>query len=270
MMAFVAASQAQSARPRPVEVTLDGTQQETQRSLRRQECELRDARRRVREQRRAEDRAWQELKQARRQQKETAAAFRPAQRRAQADQWRALRHHRQQTLAQRREVDQAWRQQRLLFHQRWSQLPRVTAWMAILVVTDNCTRQCVGLPLFVAGATVTSEQIVKALPALLPPDLLFLVSDRGTHFTAAPFQRLVDLATFVHVLIARHRPQSNGIAERFIRSLKEWLRDKSWQDDQELMALLHQFRVQYNDQPHQGLPIPSLSPNEFANRIWLY
>lgn len=111
--------------------------------------------------------------------------------------------------------------------------------------------------------------IVAALKLLLPPDLLFLITDRGTHFTAAAFQTLMLSEEFIHVLIARHRPQSNGIAERFVRSLKEWIRDKSWQDDQELAALLLLFLTEYNDLPHQGLPIPGLSPNEFANRIWL-
>ena len=74
---------------------------------------------------------------------------------------------------------------------------------------------------------------------------------------------------FIHVLIARHRPQSNGIAERFVRTLKKWLRDKTWANDEELAALIEQFIAEYNDRPHQGLPIPGLSPNEFANRIWL-
>jgi hypothetical protein len=27
--------------------------------------------------------------------------------------------------------------------------------------------------------------------------------------------------------------------------------------------------VEYNNRPHQGLGLPGLSPNEFANRIWL-
>ena len=136
-------------------------------------------------------------------------------------------------------------------------------------MTDNCTRRCWGLPVFVAGANVTADMVVDALRSLLPAELQFLISDRGTHFTARVFAKLADAKEFVHVLIARHRPQSNGIAERFVRSLKEWLRDKSWQDDRELTQLLEFFLQDYNHRPHQGLPIPGLSPHEFEKRIWL-
>jgi transposase InsO family protein len=101
------------------------------------------------------------------------------------------------------------------------------AWIAILVVTDNCTRQCLGLPLFVLGPKVTAELMVEALRAWLPPELHFLISDRGTHFTANAFRQLALSQEFIHVLIARHRPESNDIAERFVRTLKEWLADKS-------------------------------------------
>jgi transposase InsO family protein len=53
---------------------------------------------------------------------------------------------------------------------------------------------------------------------LLPEDLRFLISDRGIHFTAQVFQQLARNEEFLHVVIARHRPQSNGIAERFVRT----------------------------------------------------
>ena len=112
------------------------------------------------------------------------------------------------------------------------------------------------------------ELVVEALCALLPPDLLFLISDRGVHFKAHVFRELMRSEEFIHVLIARHRPQSNGIAERFVRSLKEWLATQSWNNDDELAALLVEFIAHYNDRPHQGLAIPGLSPNEFAKRIW--
>lgn len=137
------------------------------------------------------------------------------------------------------------------------------------MITDNCTRHCLGLPLFVAGSKVTAEMVVTALRALLPSDLQFLITDRGVHFTAQVFQQLATEQQFIQVVIARHRPQSNGIAERFGRTLKEWLANKVWKSAQELTALLEQFRKEYNDRPHQGLGIPGLSPNEFAERIWL-
>lgn len=269
MLAFVAAAQEQSAAERQDDSSAETTWKATKRVLRQEETELRDARRAVRQQRRVEDAAWQGLKTEQRTQKNAASEQAPSEGKAQATHWRALRHQRKETLTARKEADQAWKQERLAFRQRWFQLPIVSAWIAILVITDNCTRQCLGLPLFVAGPRVTSEMIVEALRYLLPPDLLFLISDRGTHFTAAAFQNLMRSEEFIHVLIARHRPQSNGIAERFVRSLKEWLRHKSWQDDEELALLLDQFLAEYNHRPHQGLSIPGLSPNEFANRIWL-
>ncbi len=74
------------------------------------------------------------------------------------------------------------------------------------MLTDKCTRQCLGLPLFLAGPKVTSALIVESLDALLPPDLAFLIADRGTHFTAHDFARCADAHGFVHVLIARHEP----------------------------------------------------------------
>jgi transposase InsO family protein len=239
------------------------------RGLRQEEAELRGARRSVRQQRKQEDATWRAIWAERRREKAAQIGQPAAKRQAQDARWRVLRQQRRETIVHREQEDAEWRQKRKLICERVSLLPIVTAWIAILVITDNCTRQCLGLPLFVVGSKVTAEMVVEALRVLLPPELRFLISDRGTHFTAKVFEDFGRDAEFIHVLIARHRPQSNGIAERFVRTLKEWLRDKTWTDDEELTTLIEPFIAEYNERPHQGLSIPGLSPNEFANRIWL-
>jgi transposase InsO family protein/transposase len=279
MEAFVAASKAKdevTGSPKPADETEKLSVQAQKRLLRQQEMALALERSQIRAQRRQEDAAWQALRRqqqaqpaVRKQQLETGPRPAWGSKKAQHEQWRQLRDQRRQQLNQRHQEDEIWRQERLDIRAGLAELGVSTSWMAVLVVVDNCTRQCLGLPLFVAGPNLTAEMVVDALHVLLPPELQFLITDRGTHFTANIFDQLAEGRDFIHVLIARHRPQSNGIAERFVRTLKEWLADKSWQSDQELAQLLANFMAEYNDRPHQGLPTPGLSPNEFANRAWL-
>ncbi len=278
MQAFVAASQASGPADvaAPTALSAPGTAPgQTARALRQAQADLRAQRRQIREQRKQEDAAWRIVRAQRRAARSTPPAPERSGRRqrvperAQQAQRRVLRQHRRQQREERKREDAVWRAQRQALREQLQGSAAITAWIAILVITDNCTRQCLGLPLFVAGARVTAEMVVAALRTLLPEDLQFLISDRGVHFTAQVFAQLAREEGFIHVVIARHRPQSNGIAERFVRTLKEWLADKVWISDQELAALLAQFRAEYNDRPHQGLGIPSLSPNEFAGRIWL-
>lgn len=272
MLDFVAASQAKSE-PATAEITAESSEKASlkaqKQALRQGEEELRAERRVARQRRKQEDAAWKEMKAEEKQETEAQAGQSAAERQVQGERRRALRQQRQETVARHAQENAEWRQKRNRIRERLSQLPIVTAWIAILVITDNCTRQCLGLPLFVVGSKVTAEMVAKALRVLLPPELQFLISDRGIHFTAKVFKELARSEEFIHVLIARHRPQSNGIAERFVRTLKEWLRDKTWADDEELAALIEQFIAEYNDRPHQGLPLPGLSPTEFANRLWL-
>jgi len=245
--------------------------QATRRERQEQRRELAARRAQALQRRQREDAAWQAAGRERRAWLRPeqwtpgyAAAFRGAE-----DRWRALEAQRQAALARRQEEDAAWRAER----ERLRAAPAPPAarppWVAILVLTDNCTRQCLGLPLFVAGPKVTAEEVVAALRALLPAEPQFLITDRGTHFTARPFAQFAEEEGFVHVPIARHRPESNGIAERFVRTLKAWLAERAWDAAEGLEPLLWQFRAEYNDRPHQGLGIPGLSPNEFAARIWL-
>lgn len=276
MQAFVAAStQAVLPEASPEEDGQPSRKAEI-RQLRLAEVQLRQTRRDIRERRSQEDAAWQAIRQEHQQAEADFWALSKTERhrqrltrQAEAHHWQAQRNQRRHTLERRQLEDEHWRQQRQSLRERFKLLPIVTAWIAILVITDNCTRQCLGLPLFVAGASVTAEMVVAALRVLLPAELQFLISDRGVHFTAQAFQQLARSEGFIHVVIARHRPESNGIAERFVRTLKEWLATHSWENDQNLLLLLEQFRPEFNDRPHQGIGIPGLSPNEFAKRIWV-
>lgn len=272
MQAFVAASPPRSTPAAPAAPAAACNPAECQRAMRQAADRLRVERRAVRQRRQAEDALWQQLRQQQHSPKGAEcpthgppdpAAPLPA------AAWRTLRQQRKAALRQRATEDALWRAARQEIRAQVVPAAVARSWIAILVLTDNCTRQCVGLPLFVAGASVTAEQVVNALRELLPPQLQFLITDRGTHFTANTFAQLATDADFVHVLIARHRPQSNGIAERFVQTLKDWLAAHSWTTAAELARLLAAFRAEYNDRPHQGLGIPGLSPNEFANRIWL-
>jgi transposase InsO family protein len=243
---------------------------------RQEEKRLREAHSHLREQRKQEDNVWRAF---RKQYKAEQTAFQALPKteclcqaallEVSRQQWQIAWEQRKQNLHKRKIENLAWRDQRKRLRERCGWEAHTQRWFAILVITDNCTRQCLGLPLFVAGSCVTAETVVNALEVLLPPDLQYLISDQGTHFRNMSFTRLAQRNGFIWVPIARHRPQSNGIAERFVRTIKEWLEDKAWQSAQEMETLLAGFQFEYNDRPHQGLPIPGLSPNEFANRIWL-
>jgi len=260
MLEFVAASESRGRRLRSGDQPDESTRT-VRRKLKLEDAQLRQERHQVRENRKLEDVAWKVMR-ANRKEEMLKGLIEPN-----AEQWQAILAQRRAITEQRTSEDELWREKRLSLRERLSDLPITTAWIAILVIVDNCSRQCLGLPLFVVGAKVTSEMVVEALRVLLPPELQFLISDRGLHFNSKTFEKLALNQDFIHVLIARHRPQSNGIAERFVRTLKEWLLDKSWVDVKEMSELLESFIDDYNDRPHQGLVVSGLSPNEFARRI---
>jgi chemotaxis protein histidine kinase CheA len=208
MLEFVAAAQTKAEAP-AAEITAEAAEKAAlkvqKRVLRHTAEELQVARRIVRQQRQQEDAAWREMRTARKQQHVEQTGQPAAERKAQAAHWRVLRQQRRATRSHRKQADTEWRQKRNSIRAQWSQLPIITAWMAILVVTDNCTRQCLGRPLSVVGSKVTAEMVVAALRVLLPQELQFLISDRGIHFTATVFQELARSEEFIHILIARQQ-----------------------------------------------------------------
>ncbi|WP_164689770.1 integrase core domain-containing protein [Herpetosiphon llansteffanensis] len=247
---------------------------------------LQAARRATRLQRAEEDRAWMQLLATRgtvadrqRQYQHTIdRAMTPAQRRvARQRMWEAqradkqqnevLRAHRRQVLQQRTQEDQVWQAEQRRLRDAIQKTVVTTTWYAILLITDNCTRVCYGLPLLCDGPNVTSDQVVAALQDQLPASVAFVISDRGVHFTAHAFRAFTRTQGFLHVPISRRRPQTNGIAERMVRTLKEWLREQTWQSAAELDTLLGAFVVDYNDRPHQGRGLDGLSPAVYTQRL---
>jgi transposase InsO family protein len=248
----------------------------TEPSLWRKEWEGRTQRHQVLEQRKQEDTEWRAAKAAFFLAKQDRRQLSRAQRKQQRDAWKrasaAWIQRREQRYAQhhlRQLENDAWhlRNQALQTADGSTQPER--SWLAVLVVTDNCTRRCLGLPLFRSGASVTSQEVVNALRTCLPPELQFMISDQGKHFKTQLMAQLAQEKEFAQVLVYRHRPQSNGIAERFVQTFKRWLRTRSWISPEELETLIPLFVSEYNHRPHQGLAIPGLSPIEFAERFWL-
>ncbi len=228
----------------------------------------------------ASGRAWRPVWQAHRKQQAAWRQLAPDEKRQQQAEHAAQeatfhQQHlaRQTERAAERAADQEWRTQRQTLLAEEAQLKTtplpVPLWIAILVVIDNCTRRCLGLASFAAGVHLTAESLVAALGPLLPAGLQFVISDNGLLFCSKPFAALAGAAKFVHVRIAPYRPRTNGIAERFVRTLKDGLQEHAWSGPDDLPAILTQVRQAYDERPHQGRELQGLSPNEYQRRLLL-
>jgi hypothetical protein len=276
---FVAARQAARAAQRPLSrgtapasAATEGT---VQRQARRSAAQrLQVSRREERGRRQLRDRGWRDQA---REHRARVAAVQEARRagrpgwKIQAGvlkaQWREAWAERHREYAQRRADDARWGDQRQAVRPQADAGGPALSWIAILVIVDNCTRRCVGLPLFTLGVHVTAALVVAALRALLPRELAYLIADGGTHFAGTALADLTRAQGFVRVPLAIHRPQSNGIAERFVETLKTWLARQPWATAEDLTPLLAAFLAYYNNRPHQGAELAGLSPNEYAARM---
>jgi transposase InsO family protein len=223
-----------------------------------QEDQLRVQRRHTRQKRAQEDIRWK--------------AYRTAHKgmHNKDEDWPSRKAARKQIMITRAEADQLWRTKRKRINEQKQQLGLgrvVNVHIAILVVIDNCTRKCVALPSFLAGKHVTAEMIVQTVRDLLPETLKYLISDNGPQFIAHLFEQMCTQQEFIHVRITPRRPQTNGIAERFVRTVKEMLYEYEWEDETQFVPILQHIFSEYNNRPHQGRELKGLSPNEYEKRL---
>jgi transposase InsO family protein len=235
-----------------------------------EEEELRAWRRKIRIERRKEDEEWKKYRDERIElkkrwkeiSKDEKNGFRGDKKRSD-EEWERRKVEGRELKAKRDKEDEEWRNKRKEIKEKMNII--ITSLVAILVIIDNCTRKCLGLPLFLKGKRVTADDVIKALEDRLPPELKYIISDNGKQFIAEAFQRLCKNKGVVHVRITRHRPATNGIAERFVERLKEMLAEREWRDVEELVMILGEVIAEYNDAPHQGLN--GLSPKEYERRL---
>lgn len=92
----------------------------------------------------------------------------------------------------------------------------------ILVAVDAITQWIEAPPL----RSATSETTVDALRVIFARFSLLrtAVTDNGTQFTSAFFWDLMDRNQIQHLTVAPYHPQSNGSAERAVRTVKEGLK----------------------------------------------
>ena len=142
-------------------------------SLWRQISQSRAERHRVLQQRQRENAAWKTAKTdwrktrqayqalTRQERSEQRAAYQAAQ-----QAWNSLRQQRRERLQKRQQENQDWHQRNRELQPELSRRGEALAWIALLVVTDNCTRQCLGLPVFRSGAQVSTQEVTAALKAV--------------------------------------------------------------------------------------------------------
>ncbi|XP_075779924.1 uncharacterized protein LOC142827821 [Pelodiscus sinensis] len=106
----------------------------------------------------------------------------------------------------------------------------------ILVLLDYATRYPEAIPLRNVHASTLAAELVKIFARVgLPEQIL---TDQGTNFTSRLMNELCKLLRIERLKTAIYHPQTDGLVERFNRTLKEMLRKFVGQEPRDWDALL--------------------------------
>ena len=135
--------------------------------------------------------------------------------------------------------------------------------MRILVVVDDCTRECLAL---VADTSISGIRVARELNQLLAQcgKPRMIVSDNGTELTSNAILRWADDYKVAWHYIAPGKPVQNAFAESFIGRLRdELLNETLFRSLPHARALLETWGIDYNtNRPHSGLGW--MSPTTYA------
>ena len=113
-------------------------------------------------------------------------------------------------------------------------------------------------------SSTTSGKTIEVLRSMfarhgLPEQL---VSDNGPQFTSAEFEQFLKGNQMKHILSAPYHPSSNGLAERFVQTLKRTLK-ASEKDGKTIHHRLAKFLFEYCATPHTTT---NVSPSELFQK----
>ena len=113
--------------------------------------------------------------------------------------------------------------------------------------------------------STTSEKTIDVLRAMFAQHGLpeHLVSDNGPQFTSTEFKQFLEGNHIKHILSAPYHPASNGLAERFVQTLKRNLKATA-KEGKTIQHRLAEFLFEYRATPHATT---NVSPSKlFLNR----
>lgn len=132
----------------------------------------------------------------------------------------------------------------------------------ILLVMDYFSRYLLTLKLypsmtadvFIDGLENALEEAMK-LSSITMNQIITLVTDNGPAMIARKTAQYMEMSPFYHIRGRSHHPQTQGMVERLIRTIKEeeiYLND--YLDPLDAQQKLEKFRQDYNhERPHQAL-----------------
>lgn len=122
----------------------------------------------------------------------------------------------------------------------------------ILVVVDSHTKWIEAVPVSQANSHSTINALRTIFSRFGIPRTV--VTDNGTPFTAWEFEQFMQRNGIAHIRTPPYHPQSNGLAERAVRTVKEGLKKIGGGC---LITSLARLLCNYRNAPHQAGPSPS-------------
>lgn len=143
---------------------------------------------------------------------------------------------------------------------RWStDLTRIyveeVGWANLIPVLDNCTRECVGWVFHHRGRAIEAKDAMREAvinrfgsESNVPEDLE-LRTDNGSIFLARDFEEQMDEYGIDQTYTPYDCPSANGLAERFIKTVKE---ECTWhyrfETMEEAEKMIREFIEEYNQE----------------------